>query len=232
MTHQMQNLCVFSVLHCVEGAFGAASGGTPKMKMGLRQTNSKMVVVAVGPALWKTTQNTKEFLPIPYPEEPWKNSRKHSKHQGVSLVRKEQQNLKHQGMEDQEGAGQSCLCVALFRGKKRKLINKTPRKSQENAATVLEQSRHNSGTVPWKKMVYVGPPRALRGDSPAGQDCGKPLFLLELSLYLSTLASDIALTCITYYRCPAAARLGYLSLDRKWHWITCVVLIVEKILPP
>ena len=32
MAHQMKNLCVFSVFHCVGGAFGAASGGTPKMK--------------------------------------------------------------------------------------------------------------------------------------------------------------------------------------------------------
>ena len=34
MAHQMKNLCVFSVHDCVEGAFGAASGGTPKMKNG------------------------------------------------------------------------------------------------------------------------------------------------------------------------------------------------------
>ena len=34
MAHQMKNLCVFSVFHCVEGAFGASSGGTPKMKNG------------------------------------------------------------------------------------------------------------------------------------------------------------------------------------------------------
>ena len=39
----MKDLCVFSVFHCVEGAFGAASGGTPKMKMGPREMNSKMV---------------------------------------------------------------------------------------------------------------------------------------------------------------------------------------------
>ena len=32
MAHQMKNLCGFSVFHCVEGAFGASSGGTPKMK--------------------------------------------------------------------------------------------------------------------------------------------------------------------------------------------------------
>ena len=32
MTHQMKNLCGFSVFHCIEGAFGASSGGTPKMK--------------------------------------------------------------------------------------------------------------------------------------------------------------------------------------------------------
>ena len=34
MTHQMKNLCGFSVFHCVEGAFGASSWGTPKMKNG------------------------------------------------------------------------------------------------------------------------------------------------------------------------------------------------------
>ena len=30
----MKSHCVFSVFHCVEGAFGAASGGTLKMKYG------------------------------------------------------------------------------------------------------------------------------------------------------------------------------------------------------
>ena len=34
MAHQMKILCCFSVFHCVEGAFGASSGGTPKMKNG------------------------------------------------------------------------------------------------------------------------------------------------------------------------------------------------------
>ena len=34
MAHRMKNLCGFSVFHCVEGAFGASSGGTPKMKNG------------------------------------------------------------------------------------------------------------------------------------------------------------------------------------------------------
>ena len=34
MAHQMNNLCGLSVFHCVEGAFGASSGGTPKMKHG------------------------------------------------------------------------------------------------------------------------------------------------------------------------------------------------------
>ena len=47
----MQGLCVFSVVHFVEGAFGAAFGGTPKWKMGPREMNSKMAVVVVGPAL-------------------------------------------------------------------------------------------------------------------------------------------------------------------------------------
>ena len=51
MAHQTKNLCGFSVFHCVEGAFGASSGGTPKMKMGPREMNSKMVVVVVGPSL-------------------------------------------------------------------------------------------------------------------------------------------------------------------------------------
>ena len=34
MAHQMKNLCGFSVFHCIEGAFGVSSGGTPKMKNG------------------------------------------------------------------------------------------------------------------------------------------------------------------------------------------------------
>ena len=34
MAHQMKNLCGFSAFHCVEGAFGASSGGYPKMKNG------------------------------------------------------------------------------------------------------------------------------------------------------------------------------------------------------
>ena len=34
MAHQMKNLFVFSVFECVEGAFGAASGGTPEMQNG------------------------------------------------------------------------------------------------------------------------------------------------------------------------------------------------------
>ena len=29
MTYQMKNLCGFSMFHCVEGAFGASSGGIP-----------------------------------------------------------------------------------------------------------------------------------------------------------------------------------------------------------
>ena len=39
--HQMTNLCVFSVFLCVEGAFGAASGGTPKLKGGAPQDELK-----------------------------------------------------------------------------------------------------------------------------------------------------------------------------------------------
>ena len=51
MVHQMKNLSGFSVFHCVQGAFGASSGGTPKMKNGgPREMNSKMVVVVVGPS--------------------------------------------------------------------------------------------------------------------------------------------------------------------------------------
>ena len=49
MVHQMKNLCVFSVFYCVEGAFDAASRGTPELKMGLREMISKMVVVLSGP---------------------------------------------------------------------------------------------------------------------------------------------------------------------------------------
>ena len=51
MAHQRKNLCGFSVFHCVEGAFGASFGGTPKMKNGAHEMNSKMVVVVVGPSL-------------------------------------------------------------------------------------------------------------------------------------------------------------------------------------
>ena len=35
MVHQMKNLYVFSVLHCVQGAFDASSRGTPKLKNGV-----------------------------------------------------------------------------------------------------------------------------------------------------------------------------------------------------
>ena len=41
MTHQMKNLCGISVFHCVEGAFGASSGGTPIMKNGAPQDELK-----------------------------------------------------------------------------------------------------------------------------------------------------------------------------------------------
>ena len=41
MAHQMKNLCGFSVFHCVEGGFGASSGGTPKMKNGAPQDEPK-----------------------------------------------------------------------------------------------------------------------------------------------------------------------------------------------
>ena len=41
MAHQMKNLCVFSVLHCVEGAFGASSRGTPKLKHGVPRDELK-----------------------------------------------------------------------------------------------------------------------------------------------------------------------------------------------
>ena len=34
MAHQMKNLRGFAVFHCVEGAFGASSRGTPKLKNG------------------------------------------------------------------------------------------------------------------------------------------------------------------------------------------------------
>ena len=51
MAHQMKHLCGFSVFHCVEGAFGASSGGTPKMKNGAPRDELEMVVVVVGPSL-------------------------------------------------------------------------------------------------------------------------------------------------------------------------------------
>ena len=41
----LSDVCVFSVLHCAEGAFDAASKGTPKLKMGHREMSSKMVVL-------------------------------------------------------------------------------------------------------------------------------------------------------------------------------------------
>ena len=65
MAHQMKNLCGFSVFHCVEGACGASSGGTPKWKMGLREMNSKMVVVVVGPSL--NVAGTEIFRIGPHP---------------------------------------------------------------------------------------------------------------------------------------------------------------------
>ena len=34
MTHQMKNLCVFSVFHCVEAAFDATSRGISEIKNG------------------------------------------------------------------------------------------------------------------------------------------------------------------------------------------------------
>ena len=52
MTHQMKNLCGFSVFHCLEGPFGASSGGTPKMKKwGPARWTQTLVVVVVGPSL-------------------------------------------------------------------------------------------------------------------------------------------------------------------------------------
>ena len=41
MAHQMKNLCGFFVFHCVEGAFGASSGGTPQMKNGAPRDEPK-----------------------------------------------------------------------------------------------------------------------------------------------------------------------------------------------
>ena len=52
MTHQMKNLCGFSVFHCVEGAFGASSGGTPKMKNGAPRDELKNGCGRVGPPLY------------------------------------------------------------------------------------------------------------------------------------------------------------------------------------
>ena len=41
VAHQMTNLCGFSVFHCVEGTFGASSGGIPKMKNGAARDELK-----------------------------------------------------------------------------------------------------------------------------------------------------------------------------------------------
>ena len=41
MAHQMKDLCGSSVFHCVEGAFGASSWGTPEMKNGAPQDELK-----------------------------------------------------------------------------------------------------------------------------------------------------------------------------------------------
>ena len=41
MAHQMKDFCGFSVLHYVQGASGASSGGTPKLKNGTPQDELK-----------------------------------------------------------------------------------------------------------------------------------------------------------------------------------------------
>ena len=41
MAHQMKNIIGFSVFHCVEGAFGASSVGTPKMQNGVPRDELK-----------------------------------------------------------------------------------------------------------------------------------------------------------------------------------------------
>ena len=51
MTHQMKNLCVFSVFHCVEGHLMRHPGVPQIEKTGFREMSSKVVVVVFGPSL-------------------------------------------------------------------------------------------------------------------------------------------------------------------------------------
>ena len=62
-----------------------------------------------------------------------------------SFLRRRETNKHKQlfGIVPEMGGGQFCLCVAFFLRGKGNHINKIPRKSQENAGTVLGQSRDN-----------------------------------------------------------------------------------------
>ena len=83
MAHQRNNLCVFSLFHCVEGAFDVSSRGTPKLKYGVPRDELKVVVVVFGPLL----SLDKLFNPIALTLQPctlqnilnwWDNSVSHS----------------------------------------------------------------------------------------------------------------------------------------------------------
>ena len=67
MAHQMKNLCVFSVLHCVEGGIWCGIRGYPKNeKMGPCKMNSKMVVAVVGHKIMKSLKIAILYLKVPH----------------------------------------------------------------------------------------------------------------------------------------------------------------------
>ena len=66
-SHQMQTLCVLSVFHCVEGAFDAASGGTPKMKNGaprdeFKHGRGRVWVVPYHSTIWTSWITPHHFI--------------------------------------------------------------------------------------------------------------------------------------------------------------------------
>ena len=65
MAHQMQNLGVFSVFHYVEGAFGAASGGTPKIKNGVLREKVKNGRGRVSVVPYLISQEVSSSLEVP-----------------------------------------------------------------------------------------------------------------------------------------------------------------------
>ena len=66
MAHQMQNLCAFSVLHSVEGAFGAASGGTTKLNIQDKFDHDKGQKSAISgrPLYWRLSIGFFAFSPV------------------------------------------------------------------------------------------------------------------------------------------------------------------------